>query len=66
MLVKDTDILQRSNFDLGKNLHRNILRPRVYTVSKSLDNHFVRSQGKTISNKRLESKGILMVVDLIV
>ena len=29
------------------------------------DNHFVRSKGKTISNKRLESKGILMVVDLI-
>ena len=29
------------------------------------DNHFVRSEGKTISNKRLEFKGILMVVDLI-
>ena len=29
------------------------------------DNHFVRSEGKTISNKRLESEGILMVVDLI-
>ena len=29
------------------------------------DNHFVRSKDKTISNKQLESKGILMVVDLI-
>ena len=29
------------------------------------DNHFVRSRHKTISNKRLEFKGILTVVDLI-
>ena len=37
-----------------------------FILSQSLwDNHFVRSKGKTISNKRLESKGILMVVDLI-
>ena len=26
----------RGNFYFGKNLHRNILRPRVYTVPKSL------------------------------
>ena len=37
-----------------------------FILSKSLwDNHLLRSKGKTISNKRLESKGILMVVDLI-
>ena len=37
-----------------------------FILSQSLwDNHFVRSKGKTISSKRLESKGILMVVDLI-
>ena len=37
-----------------------------FILSQSLwDDHFVRSEGKTISNKRLESKGILMVVDLI-
>ena len=35
-------------------------------MSQSLwDNHFVGIKGKTIFNKRLESKGILMVVDLI-
>ena len=37
-----------------------------FLLSQSLwDNHFVRSKDKTISNKQLESKGILMVVDLI-
>ena len=38
-----------------------------FILSQSLwDNHFVRSKGKNISNKRLESKGILtVVVDLI-
>ena len=37
-----------------------------FILSQSLwDNHFVRSEGKTISSKRLESKGILMVADLI-
>ena len=37
-----------------------------FILSQSLwDNHFVRSKGKTIFNKRLESKGILTVVDLI-
>ena len=51
---------------MGKNLYRNILRPRVYTVSPSFwDNHFVRSEGKTIYSKLLESKDILMIVDLI-
>ena len=35
-----------------------------FMLSQSLwDNHFVRSEGKTISSKRLESKGILLVVD---
>ena len=37
-----------------------------FILSQSLwDNHFVRSEGKTISNKGLESKGILMVADVI-
>ena len=37
-----------------------------FILSQSLwDNHFVRSKGKTIFNKRSESKGILIVVDLI-
>ena len=36
-----------------------------FILSQSLwDNHFVRSEGKTISNKLLQSKGIHMVVDL--
>ena len=37
-----------------------------FILSQSLwDNHFVRSEGKSISNKRLESEGILIVLDLI-
>ena len=37
-----------------------------FILSRSLwNNHFVTSEGKTISSKHLESKGILMVVDLI-
>ena len=37
-----------------------------FILSQSLwDNHFVRSKDKTISNKRLESEGIFIVVDLI-
>ena len=65
VLEKYTDILLRGNFYLGKNWHKNILRPRVYTVSKSFGQSLFRFKGKTIYNKPLECKGNLMVVDLI-
>ena len=65
MLEKDTVILQRGNFYL-EIICIGTSCDLEFILSQSLwDNHFVRFKGKTISNERLESEGIFMVVDLI-